>query len=283
MDWKTGIVGRLEMRKKVLLIGGNSLVGQSIISGLNDNYQIISTAGHHAPEDGYQLMVEEPSKLVEILAYENPEIVISSIRGNYQSQMSFHKTLADWLLKEKKRLLYISTGNVFDGNLSKPWTEHDLPMPQSDYGSFKRDCETMLGKILEKQLIIFRLSFVWSADCPRVQQLKLHSRNKKPYRTYSNYKINVTHTKQIGNYAKYVLDNNLCGIFHVGTTDTVNYFSFEKMVCEALKIDLPQFIAEAGGDEASFAILPTRKEIPNDLQMTVSDVLSSINIVGQNQ
>ena len=271
------------MRKKVLLIGGSGLVGQSIVLGLDDNYQIISTAGHHTPENGYRLMVEDPNKLVEILAYENPEIVISSIRGNYQSQMSFHKTLADWLAKEKKRLLYISTGNVSDGNLSKPWTEYDLPVPESDYGNFKWDCETMLGKILENQLTILRLSFVWSVDCPRVQQLKLHSRNKEPYRTYPNYRINVTLAKQIGNYAKYILDNNLHGIFHVGTTDTVNYFSFEKMVCEALKIDPPQFVAETGGDEASFAILPTRKEIPNNLQMTVSDVLSSINIVGQNR
>lgn len=40
------------MRKKVLLIGGNSFVGQSIVSGLGDNYQ---------------------------------------------AQMRFHKTLADWL------------------------------------------------------------------------------------------------------------------------------------------------------------------------------------------
>lgn len=262
------------MRKKVLLLGGNSLVGQSIVSGLGDSYQMIPTAGHHTPENGYQLMAEEPNKLVEILVHENPDIVISSIRGNYQAQMSFHKTLADWMAREKKRLLYISTANVFDGNLSRPWTEYDLPMPESDYGSFKRDCEMMLGKILDNQLIIFRLAAVWSADCPRVQQLKLYSRNKEPYHTYPNYRINVTLTKQIGNYARYVLDNNLHGIFHIGTTDTVNYFSFEKMVCEALKIDLPQFVAETEGEEVSLAILPARKEIQDDLQMTVSDVLS---------
>ena len=55
---------------------------------------------------------------------------------------------------------------------------------------------------------------------------------KKVYRTYPNYRINVTLAKQIGNYAK--------------------------------------------------LILPTKKEIPNNLQMTVSDVLSNIAIVGQN-
>lgn len=264
------------MRKKVLLIGGNSFVGQAIISGLGGSYQIISTAGHHTPKNGHRLLIEEPDKLVEILTYENPEIVISSIRGNYQSQMVFHKILADWLSKEKKRLLYISTANVFDGNLSKPWTEHDLPTPASDYGNFKRNCETMLGKILENQLVILRLAAVWGVDCPRIQQLKLHSQSKEPYHIYPNYRINVTPAEQIGKYAKYVLDNNMRGIFHVGTTDIINSFSFEKMICETLKIQPPQFVAEPEDNEVFFAILPARKEIPDDLQMTVSDLLSTL-------
>ena len=40
------------MKKKVLLLGSNSFVGQSIISRLDDSYQIIPTAGHHAPKNG---------------------------------------------------------------------------------------------------------------------------------------------------------------------------------------------------------------------------------------
>lgn len=224
------------------------------------------------------MTAEEPDKLVEILTHENPEIVISSIRGNYQAQMNFHKILAGWLADKKKRLLYISTANVFDGNLSKPWTEKDPAIPKSDYGSFKRDCETMLEKLLGDRLTILRLAAVWSVDCPRVRKLVLHSRNREPYHTYPNYTINVTLAKQIGEYAKYVLDHNLHGIFHVGTTDTVNYFSFEKMVCEALNIKLPQFVTETAAEEVSFAILPSRTEIPDDLQMTVSDVLSALRI-----
>ena len=48
------------------------------------------------------------------------------------------------------------------------------------------------------------------------------------------------------------------------------------MVCEALNIDLPQFVAETEGAESFFAILPTRKEIPDDLHLTVADVLSAL-------
>ncbi len=79
------------MRKKVLLIGGNSFVGQSIVAGLGDSYQIIPTAGHHAPENGHQLMVEEPNKLVEILASENPEIVIYSLQY-FRQEKKFRTT-----------------------------------------------------------------------------------------------------------------------------------------------------------------------------------------------
>lgn len=204
--------------------------------------------------------------------------IAAGLGGSYQSQMNFHKILEAWLAKERKRLLYISTANVFDGSLSKPWTEYELPVPKSAYGSFKRDCEIMPGKMLGEQLIIFRLAAVWSSDCPRIQQLKQYSCNGETYRTYPDYRINVTLAEQIGNYAKYVLDNDLRGIFHVGTADTVNYFSFEQMVCERLKIGLPQFTAETEGCEKVFAILPSRKEIPDELQMSVSDVLAALKI-----
>lgn len=268
------------MRRKVLLIGGNSLVGQAIVRGLEDGFQMILTAGHHVPENGYQLAVEEPDKLLEMLSHENPDIVISSVRGDYQAQMGFHQVLANWLAEKKRRLLYISTANVVDGNLSKPWTENDLPNPKSEYGCFKRDCETMLGNLLGDQLAIFRLAAVWSDDCPRVQQLERHSRNGEPHHTYPNYTINVTFAKQIGEYTQYVLDHNLHGVFHVATTDTVNYFSFEKMICEARNMKLPQFVTETASEKAFFAILPTRKEIPDDLQMTVSDVVSALKVTG---
>ena len=264
------------MKKKVLLLGGNGLVGHAVAEALGDDYQIVPTAGHHDPEHGYRLTVEEPNKLMEILIREEPDIVISSIEGNYQAQISFHKALADWLVEKKKQLLYMSTANVFDGNLSQPWSEDDLPMSKSDYGCFKRDCEAMLGQLLGNQLIIFRLAAVWSFDCPRIQQLKLHSQNRESHYTYPNYMINVTLAKQIGEYAKYVLDHNLHGIFHVGTTDMVDYSSFEKMVCKALKIEFPQFVEAAATEEVFFAVLPSRKEIPDELQMMVSDVLSAI-------
>jgi len=139
------------MKNKVLLLGSSGLVGRAMKEALRDAYQVIPAAGHQVPEGGYCLPVEEPERLVNALDRENPEVVISSIRGNYPAQMVFHGRLADWLAGKEKRLLYVSTANVFDGDLSRPWTEADPPEPESEYGIFKRDCEAMLEEKLGKE------------------------------------------------------------------------------------------------------------------------------------
>ena len=266
----------MSMEKKVLLLGGTGLVGRAIWKALREDYRVIPVAGHQKPKDGYCLPAEKPERLLEILRQEKPEIVISTIRGDYRAQMTFHETLADWMAGDEKRLMYLSTANVFDGDLSQPWTEEDMPRPESDYGVFKRDCEEMLREKLGAQLIIFRLAAVWASDCPRIQLLADHARNGKPHHTWMGDKVNVTLAKQIGNYAKYVLKHDLRGIFHVGTTDTVDYLAFEKMVCEALCIKEPLFEIEETGMEAYQAILPGRREIPDTLQLTVAQVVQDL-------
>lgn len=262
--------------KKILLLGVTGLVGQAMAETLGEAYRILPAAGHRAPEGGCRLPAEEPERLPEVLDREDPEIVISTIRGDYGAQMRFHEALADWLAGKDKRLLYVSTANVFDGDFSRPWTEADPPRPESEYGIFKANCEKLLEEKLGERLIIFRLPSVWNPDCPRVRALEAHSRNGEPHHTIRGDMVNVTLARQVGDYAKYVLDHDLRGIFHVGTADLVDYFAFEQMVCEALGITPPPFEVEETGMPAYQAVLPGRKEIPPALQLTVAQSLEAL-------
>ena len=264
------------MKEKILLLGSTGLVGRTLREALGEDYQVIPAAGRRMPEGGYCLPAEEPERTLKVLGRENPDIVISTIRGDYGAQMIFHKKLAERLAGKGKRLLYVSTANVFDGDLSRPWTEADLPVPESDYGVFKRDCEDMLREKLGRQLIIFRLAAVWSPDCPRVSLLKAHSQSGEPHHTWRGDAVNVTLAQQIGDYAKYVLAHDLRGIFHVGTTDTVDHDAFERKVCESLRIEPPPFEIEEVTPQAYQAVLPARKEIPAGLQLTAAQVLEAL-------
>lgn len=267
---------RIKNMQKVLLIGGTGLVGRAINRSLRDVYNVVITAGHHDVEGGWKLAAEETERLLSILNKEDPDIVISSIRGDFQAQLRFHESLANWLIGKDKRLLFISTVNVFDGDLSRPWTEDDLPVPKSDYGIYKRDCEVMLQKKLRDQLTIFRLAVVWDAECPRLHNLEESSRTGTPVHTYQGDAVNITFAEQIGWYAKYVLKHNLTGIFHVGTVDTVDYIEFEKMVCTALNIQMPEFEIEIIEGAAFQAAIPARKDIPEKFQITVAQVLQAL-------
>lgn len=264
--------------EKILLLGGSGLVGKAVTEALGANYLVIPAAGHHIPEGGYCLPIEDTELLTETLERENPDTVISSLRGDFGKQMKFHRALADWLKAKNKGLIFISTANVFDGDLSCPHTEADVPIPESEYGIFKRDCENMLFGILGGSLTVFRPASVWDKDCPRILSLKKDALSKTPHPTYSGDQVNITYAKQIGAYAKFVLENNLNGIFHIGTTDTVDYFEFEKMICKALGIALPDFEVTKAETQAYQAVLPSRKEIPDSLQMTVDEVLKALTL-----
>ena len=80
--------GGTKMKEKILLLGANGLVGRAVAAALREDYQIIPAAGHSTPEGGYCLPVEEPGRLAEVLDREAPEIVISSIRGDFGQQMA---------------------------------------------------------------------------------------------------------------------------------------------------------------------------------------------------
>lgn len=68
------------------------------------------------------------------------------------------------IAKEKGiKLVHISTDYVFDGTNHKPYTETDIPNPQSVYGKTKLAGETAMQQINPANSIIIRTSWVYSS------------------------------------------------------------------------------------------------------------------------
>jgi len=264
--------------KKVLILGGNGLVGSEIVKGLNGEYEVVSTAGHHEIEGGYTLLAGEDDKLMRILVKEKPDVIVSSIVGAFDTLLSFHRVLGNWCSQYGKRLIYISTTNVFDGDLSAPVDENTTPVPESDYGKHKLECENMLVDVLGNNLAIMRLNSVWTPGCKRVVRLMQSSENGIEIETFPGDMITVTLGTQIGEYAKYIIDGNLSGVFHVGSEDMVDYHQFELMVCDRLHIRTPLFKVIEVERPAYQAFLPTIRDIPQSMRRTVDDVLDALSL-----
>ncbi|MGV3461651.1 MAG: dTDP-4-dehydrorhamnose reductase [Flavobacterium sp.] len=71
------------------------------------------------------------------------------------------KNLAEVCNSNNTTLLHISTDFVFDGTKDEPYTEEDLPNPQSAYGKTKLQGENEIRRIAAKYFII-RTSWVYS-------------------------------------------------------------------------------------------------------------------------
>lgn len=261
---------------KILILGGTGFVGKALADSLKDKNDVIVTSGHHEVEQGYKCPVEEPDKLLNILDKEKPEIVISSLDGNFNAQLKFHEVLGNWIKEHSKKLIYISTLNVYDKYFLKAVDENTEAEAGSDYGRFKLDCEKMLKNIIGDSLVILRLSAVWAYDCPRIMQLKEYSTNGNEMNTYVGHHYTVTTTNQICEYVKYILENNLKGIFHVGSEDMVDSHEFELKVCDKLGITRPKFKTTAFEPPAYQGFLPTLREIPMKMRRTAADVLDEI-------
>ena len=262
--------------QKVMIFGGTGLIGKAITKCLKDEYEILIVSGHNKVNHGYTCLVEEPENLLDILNIEAPDIVISTLRGNFNAQLKFHEVLAKWLADNNKKMIYISTLNVFDKDITKPVDENSLAEAESEYGVFKLKCERMLENYLGSKLAIVRPAAVWSRECRRMKLLKDCSSEGKKMKSYQGLMFTITLAEQIGEYVKYILDNKMTGVFHVGSEDMVDYNKFELMVCDRLKIPYPKFDMEEVTQPAYQAFLPTIRSIPADMKMTIADILDRI-------
>ena len=233
-------------------------------------------SGHHRIKDGYICTADNIVRVVEILDRERPDVVISSVIGNHKDLLAMHDVVGKWSKDNQARMVFVSSINVFDGDLSTPVDENTMPVPESEYGKFKFDCEKLLQEILKDNVIILRPSAVWADQCERLDRLKDCSLKKKEMETYPGDMISLTLASQIGEYTRHILDNNLRGIFHIGTEDMVDYHAFEKMVCDGLEIDYPRFKCIEMGATCYQAFLPSVREIPQNMRKTVADVLDAI-------
>jgi len=264
-----------DKKKKVLVLGSSGFVGRAIYQRLLKSYEVYGSYYMHEPEDRMHMVYCDVASdsIQSILEEIQPEIIISSLRGSFENQLKFHQLLAEYIRKEKDRkLIFISTANVFDGELTKPHYEMDSVNAQTDYGKYKSECEKMLRENIGEQSIIIRIPAVWGVEFPRVRQLKL----SEELDTVTNIYVNVTTDTRIAAYVEEILLHKRYGIFHIGTKDAVDYYEFQKRVCRELKIKAPVFHVETRGETGYQVLYSKREDIPEELSQTVDEVLEEL-------
>lgn len=256
------------MIKSILILGASGTVGTVVFQRLScdEKLKVFGTYFSSMQENTSSLMrfsVEFPNDICSVLKQVRPDIVISSLRGDYDKQLITHENVAKYLMANSGRLIYLSTANVFDGSLDHPHYEDDARISDSDYGQFKIQCEDLLRNRMGDRAILLRLPFVWGKSSPRLQEIKAGCEIGQ-LRVYTDFFSNHVSDIQIAQTIQWIINENKDGIFHVGTSDVISYQSFIEQLITAMGMKCPEFVPQK--NPAVMAVLSNRKDIPDELK-----------------
>ena len=155
--------------KKILILGASGTIGSAIFRCASKQYQCWGTYNKNKPTDLdsrriVQWDIQDINTLSHLFADISPDVVISSLTGDFETQISAHKHIAESLSDMNTHMIFISTANVFDGETDKPHAELDKPHPVSKYGKFKLECEKMLQSMLDERCLIVRIPKVMTRE-----------------------------------------------------------------------------------------------------------------------
>lgn len=157
------------MKKKILLTGGLGFFCTRFTKRYEEKYEILST-------DKDVLNIVDGEKVLKVFKDFNPDYVIhaaavaSTEFCNNNPEIA-HKINVEGAVNVAKackavnaKMVFISSEQVFNGNTeSGPYTEDDIPNPNTVYGQTKLEAEKQIKQILEELWI---LRFTWLFGLP---------------------------------------------------------------------------------------------------------------------
>ena len=167
----------MSVSKKILIIGGNGLIGQSLIQSMNGEQEWVATC-HRRIESGFiPLDITHEQKVKTLIAKVQPDVIIqaANFAGGVMAcekhpdrARAFHYEATRYLGEGAKscgaKLILISTECVFDGS-NEVYSEEDAVSPLSVYGQCKADSEAWMQEHLDAYAVV-RTMFVygWQPD-----------------------------------------------------------------------------------------------------------------------
>ncbi len=257
-----------------MVLGASGTVGAVVFRRLSQHNMFDVYGTYFRKESDNPRMrffsLENHEQLNDLLEEISPNVIISALRGDFERQIEVHELAAKYLRNNQGRMLYFSTANVFDGNLASPHYENDCPISVSEYGQFKILCENRLREILGSQADILRLPFVYGKNSARMRQVKAGC-EAGTLDIYKNFTCNYVTDVQIADYVEWILREDKKGIFHIGTTDVMEYEVFVLRLIKRLGREYPTLRYTDG--TGIMAVLSRREDIPHRLKWNVENAI----------
>ena len=264
--------------KHVLLFGGSGFLGRALFKELHPYMDVYGTYCNQTKFENnkryYHYDFREDSPL-RILRKVKPYIIISCLRGDAEEQFIAHDLIIDYSIKHDSKLIFLSSANVFDGFWHYPSYEHDKTYSESIYGLLKIKIENKVMRMPPSSWVIARLPMVFGANTPRILELKNAIEEQIPYEIFPNTVMNLTTDYFVTQQLHYIINQNLWGIFHLGSTDLIHHDDFIFQLVNGLHVNSKPIYKQvyASNNDRLIVALPRHNKLPEHLRFQCDDVL----------
>ncbi|MEM7660015.1 MAG: SDR family oxidoreductase [Bacteroidota bacterium] len=247
------------MQRRVLLTGGNGLLGQKIIPLLSNRTHVqllVSSRGvNRHPQQGYEYASADLSHaeaVKEVFADFRPtDVIHTAAMTQVDACESDHdscdasnvlavKHLLDQCKVHDTRLIHISTDFVFDGE-DGPYQEGDSPNPVNYYGESKRKAEELIEQSEVSHAILRTMLLYGISPAMSRSNIVLWVRKSllegKPIRVVDDQVRCPTLVEDLAAASVSALMKRAEGIYHISGAEMMNMLELAKKVAEFWNLD----------------------------------------------
>ena len=162
------------MKKKILVIGGSSLLGYKLLSNTN-NFELYASYNKNLinlknietlkiditnEKNCEKILNLKPDIIINTAAITNVDYCEKFEKNAFDVNVTGTKNIAKIAEKLGSKLIHISTDAVFSGN-KKFYVEEDKPNPISVYGKTKLESEKIISKVTDSIILRPSVIFGW--------------------------------------------------------------------------------------------------------------------------
>ena len=177
--------------------------------------------------------------------------------------------------------MFLSTSNVFDAFTNYPSYEYDKTLSSSIYGRFLIKIENALLRLPNAYYNILRLPMVFGKTSPRLKEIfNLHKLNE-PIDVFPKVIINATTDKKISQQVHYIINQELQGVFHLGSSDVIHHKDLIEEICDvSTNLTEPVFRNNYESNQDRYlAMLPKHNKLPDNYQILIEDVIKNSKLL----
>ncbi|MRT15937.1 sugar nucleotide-binding protein [Vitellibacter sp. q18] len=267
-----------------MILGGSGFIGNALYKELHPYFEVHGTYcrqhGNFGDNQVFHSYCVEEDSLFLLLNSLQPTHIISTLNGDFKSQLEAHRELMAYaLLHPTSRVFYISSAEVFNGKVSHPSYEFDQTVSETKTGRLKIAIEKLFLENIPSQTTIARLPMVLGINSPEILHLRQCIRHQAAFEVFPNLIISATTVNKVCQQIHYILNQSLSGIFHLASNDMVHHEDLFREITAKIGDKMPIFKSVYNSNEDQYqALLPKHNSLPAQHQITVAAVIEECSL-----